>query len=105
KKTLMAGAVLISAGPACCNSAKRSTEIPPVRFASTTEGGRTAGPACVPKVIEPVMPTENELQLLPEKGKAKFLRVASLPGISGPNSESHCDGIVSTRSRQPSGGK
>ena len=28
--------------------------------------------------MEPVIPTENEFQLLPEKGKAKFLRLASL---------------------------
>src|SRR5258708_18188719 len=102
KNTLIGATVLISDGPACCNSAKRSTDRPPSGLASTTEGGRAAG-ACGPKVMDPVMPTENEFQLLPEKGKVKFLRVASLLVIAVPKSASHFVGVVSTRKPEPSG--
>src|SRR4051812_30487513 len=68
KNTLIAGVVLIMLRPACANSAKRSTEMPPPR------PPRPAGVS--PKAMDPVTPTENELHVLPENGNAKFLIAA-----------------------------
>ena len=55
------------------------------------------------KAIDPVTPTENESQLLPENGNAKFFRLTCPPVSSLPNSASHFSAPVSTRYPAPSG--
>src|ERR1700721_2419765 len=98
KKTLTAGKVFTNSAAASRNSAKRSTDNPPLRL---TLAPRRSGPPFVasgaPKTIEPVTPTESDVQLLLEKGKAKFFSVTWGDGSSPPKSASHAKGILSTR--------
>src|ERR1035441_7332521 len=108
KNTLIAGMVLIKVRAASCSSANRSTEIPPPRppppaaAPPPPEPPRPRPPPIgSPKVIEPVTPTENSFQLLPENGNAKFFSVAWPPAIWAPNSgkrsEEHTSELQSLR--------
>src|SRR5215813_8771353 len=93
KNTLIAGTPLMNVDAASCSSANRSTERPPPppnpppprppRPPPPSDGASA-------KVIEPVIPTENEFHCLPENGNAKPVSVARLVVIGGPKSGSHC---------------
>src|SRR5580658_80644 len=96
KKTQIAGTVFTRFAAPSLSGSNRPIETPP----SSPRGGAPHSPAALlfsPKRIDPVTPTENDCQFLPEKGNAKFFSVTSCPLNRWPNSASQVSGTVSTR--------
>src|SRR5262249_21918683 len=84
KKTQMAGVVLMSVRAASCNCANLSIDTPPPRCPKpvVAVGGE-------PKLIDPLIPTENEFHDLPENGNEKLVRDCCGSLASLPKSASH----------------
>src|SRR2546423_78569 len=76
KKTQIAGTVLTSVPAPSVNGSKRPMETPPSSRGPKPEAAPSAGaPFSGVNRIDPVTPTENEFQVLPEKGNEKLCSV------------------------------
>ena len=76
KKTQIAGTVLTSVAAPSVNGSKRPMETPPSSRGPKPEAAPSAGaPFSGVNRIDPVTPTENEFQVLPEKGNEKLCSV------------------------------
>src|ERR1700733_7665243 len=100
KKTQIAGTVFTRFAAPSLRGSNRPIETPP----SSPRGGAPHAPAALlfsPKRIDPVTPTENDFQFLPENGNAKFFSVTSWPLSGWPKSASQFSGTFSTRYPAP----
>src|SRR5580692_2403304 len=78
KKTQIDGTVFTRFAAPSLSGSNRPMETPP----SSPRGGAPHSTVALlfsPNRIDPVTPTENEFQLFPEKGNAKFFSVTSRP--------------------------